>query len=260
MGGGSRPRSSTTSGWPEEMSVQQEPLGARYLIVNADDFGASPGVNRGVALAHEHGIVTSASLMVHGQDVDAAAELARQHPALSIGLHVDIAEWEYRDGSWFARYERVPADDADALRQEVVAQLGTFERLIRRPPTHLDSHQHAHRVEPLRSILTEVAEDLKIPLRHESGPAVYCGSFYGQSARGEPFLEGISLTALFRVLDELGDGITELGCHPAEIADLDTSYKDERLAELAVLCDPRVRPALAERRIVLASFLDVTIP
>ncbi len=260
MGGGSRPRSSTTSGWPEEMSVQQEPLGARYLIVNADDFGASPGVNRGVALAHEHGIVTSASLMVHGQDVDAAAELARQHPALSIGLHVDIAEWEYRDGSWFARYERVPADDAYALRQEVVAQLGTFERLIRRPPTHLDSHQHAHRVEPLRSILTEVAEDLKIPLRHESGPAVYCGSFYGQSARGEPFLEGISLTALFRVLDELGDGITELGCHPAEIADLDTSYKDERLAELAVLCDPRVRPALAERRIVLASFLDVTIP
>ena len=51
----------------------------RYLIVNADDFGLSPGVNRGVVQAHERGIVTSASLMVRQPAAGAAAACARAH-------------------------------------------------------------------------------------------------------------------------------------------------------------------------------------
>ncbi len=231
----------------------------RHLIVTADDFGASPGVNRGVILAHERGIVTSASLMVHGRDASTAVELARSRPALAVGLHVDVAEWEYRDGRWIATYERAAADDPDALRREVAAQLDAFERFLGRAPTHLDSHQHAHRTEPLRSILAEIAAGMGIPLRDVSSPAAYCGTFYGQSARGEPFPQGISLACLIAILDDLTDDVTELGCHPADAPDLDTAYNAERTQELAVLCDPRVRQALDERGIVLASFSEVPI-
>src|SRR5689334_12175655 len=119
----------------------------RRLIVNADDFGLSEGVNRGILRAHDRGIVTSASLMVRQPSAGAAAEEARRRPGLSLGLHLDVGEWEYRDGNWVAVYEVVGGDDATALAGEVGRQLDAFMRLVGRPPTHIDSHQHAHRSE-----------------------------------------------------------------------------------------------------------------
>src|SRR5215831_18987425 len=95
----------------------------RRLIVNADDFGQSAGINDGIARCHEAGIVTSASLMVdHPHGVDAAV-YARGHPALSVGLHLDLGEWIQRDGEWIALYEVVPAWDAGTIRREVLRQL-----------------------------------------------------------------------------------------------------------------------------------------
>ncbi len=62
-----------------------------------------------------------------------------------------------------------------------------------------------------------------------------------------------------RLLDaELGPGVTELTCHAGYVDEgLASSYTVEREAELRTLCDPRVRPALAERRIRLAGFRDL---
>ena len=66
--------------------------GRRVLIVNADDFGQSPSVNRGIVQAHRTGIVTSASLMVRQKATAEAIELSRACPALSLGLHLDLGE------------------------------------------------------------------------------------------------------------------------------------------------------------------------
>ena len=62
----------------------------RRVIVNADDFGQSTGVNRGIIEAHEHGIVTSASLMVTGDAYDEAVALAHENPRLGVGLHLTL--------------------------------------------------------------------------------------------------------------------------------------------------------------------------
>jgi chitin disaccharide deacetylase len=70
----------------------------RYLIVNADDFGLSEGVNRGIIEAAEKGIVTSASLMVRQPAAAAAAAYARKLDRISVGLHLDLGEWVYRNG------------------------------------------------------------------------------------------------------------------------------------------------------------------
>ena len=67
--------------------------GYRAVIVNADDFGLSAGVNRGIAAAFEGGIVTSASLMVRPDAAAEAASYARLHPVLGVGLHIDLGEW-----------------------------------------------------------------------------------------------------------------------------------------------------------------------
>jgi predicted glycoside hydrolase/deacetylase ChbG (UPF0249 family) len=226
----------------------------RHLIVNADDFGRSAGVNRGIIEAHEHGIVTSASLMVRWPSATEAAAYSRQHSSLSLGLHFDFAEWVYQDGTWRLQYEVVPLNDVAAVADEASRQLATFRRLVGRNPTHLDSHQHIHRTEPVRSILMVIACALEIPLRSYSWEIRYCGDFYGQTGEGLPFPDGISVPALLDILSKLPSGTTELGCHPGLDGDLDSVYRCERAVEVTSLCDPHVREVLREQNIELKSF------
>ena len=221
--------------------------------MNADDFGLSAGVNAGVLRAHRDGIVTSASLMVRQPATGPAAAASVDHPRLSLGLHVDLAEWGQQDGHWRLRYAWVDDSDAEAVRGEIEEQIETFRRLVRRPPTHLDSHQHVHRGEPVRSILGAIARDLGVPLRHHSAVR-YCGSFYGQGRSGEPLPAAIGPQALIELIRGLPAGATELCCHPAERVEPTLAYGRERTVELDSLCDPAVRRALAEADVRLTSF------
>ena len=230
----------------------------RGLIVNADDFGLSPGVNAGVARTHEHGVLTSASLMVrHAAAADAAA-YARSAPALSLGLHVDLGEWARRDGSWIPVYEVVAMDGDPALVEaEVRAQLERFRGLVGRDPTHLDSHQHVHLWEPVVELFRRLAAELGIPLRHEPGGVRYCGDLYGHDEHGETIPEAITVDALIDIIRGLAPGVTELACHPGIGADTGSSYDLERAQEVEVLCDARVLTALEREGVALRSFADI---
>jgi predicted glycoside hydrolase/deacetylase ChbG (UPF0249 family) len=226
----------------------------RALIVNADDLGRSQEINRGIAAAHEHGIVTSASLMVRWPAAQAGATYARGHPDLSLGLHVDLAEWVYRDGDWEVLYEVVSADDRTLVEVEVGRQLTAFRELTGNDPTHLDSHQHVHREEPVRPVLTELARELDVPLRSVHPGVRYCGEFYGQTVRGESVPAAITVEALLAIIEALPAGTTELGCHPGGADNADSVYGPERQIEARTLCDPRIRAALDEGGVHLRSF------
>jgi predicted glycoside hydrolase/deacetylase ChbG (UPF0249 family) len=228
----------------------------KYLIVNADDFGQSSGINRGVIEAHGHGIVTSMSLMTRWPGAVEAAGYAGTHPELSVGLHIDLGEWAFREGNWLPLYRVVSLDDVGAVRKEIAAQLATFRRLLGRDPTHIDSHQHVHLREPVRSALVEIARHLQIPLRHFTPDIHYCGSFYGQTAEGSPLPKFITVEALLDIVAALPEGLTELGCHPGEVNDLDTMYGSERAQELKVLCDPQVCAGISTLGIELCSFAN----
>ena len=211
-------------------------------------------MNRGIIEAHEGGIVTSASLMVLWPAAAEAAAYAGEHPDLALGLHLDLGEWVYREGQWLPAYEVVPADDSPAVTEEAARQLAAFRRLVGRDPTHLDSHQHVHLREPVRSVLSEVAGELAVPLRHYDPRIRYCGDFYGQTGKGQPLPEGISADALIEILAALPAGITELACHPGLDDGLQSTYRSERAVEVGVLCDPRVRATVAAKDIELCSF------
>jgi predicted glycoside hydrolase/deacetylase ChbG (UPF0249 family) len=231
---------------------------ARLIIVNADDFGLSAGINRGIIEAHERGIVTSASLMVRWPAAAAAAEYARANPRLSVGLHLDFGEWVYRAGQWMLRYEIVKADPkVDRHGDELRRQLEQFRALVGREPSHLDSHQQRHRSDPVRSIALGISRELCLPLRELASPASYLGYFYGQDAVGRRYPDCITPTSLVKILDEVTADITELSCHPAAELDFESVYRKERLIELRTLCDPVVRAALEERKLQLISFNDV---
>jgi predicted glycoside hydrolase/deacetylase ChbG (UPF0249 family) len=230
---------------------------SRVAIVNADDFGQSAGVNRGIVQAHERGIVTSASLMVRWPAASAAAAYARAHPRLSVGLHVDLGESIYRNDEWIPLYERVNRSDAGAVDAEIRAQLSLFRERLGRDPTHLDSHQHAHIEEPARSILDDMASELGVPLRHRSSRLRHDGRFYGQTSTGDPLVEGISPAHLVKILRGLPEGVTEVACHPGFADDLVTMYREERRVELEALCDAGVRRAVGEEGIELIGFADL---
>jgi predicted glycoside hydrolase/deacetylase ChbG (UPF0249 family) len=229
----------------------------KRLIVNADDFGQSRGVNRGIIEAHEHGIVTSASLMVRWPAAAEAVAYARGNPKLSLGIHIDLGEWAFKGGTWAPVYEVVPPDDAEAIRKEVAGQLATFRRLTGGDPSHVDSHQHVHRREPMRAVILEFAHKLAVPLRHRHDHIRYCGDFYGQTEDGSAIAGRITIDGLIQIVAGLRSGCTELACHPGFAGDLDTMYRDERAQEVKVLCDPRVRTALDNMGVELCSFADV---
>jgi predicted glycoside hydrolase/deacetylase ChbG (UPF0249 family) len=239
-------------------AIEGRAASARYLIVNADDFGLTDGINRGIIEASEKGIVRSASLMVRQEHAPAAAFYAREHPHLSVGLHFDVAEWLCREGNWETVYEVIDRHDPEQVRHEFGRQLEKFDRLTGRMPTHLDSHQHIHDSEPARAILRECSAQLRIPLRRNSA-IHYRGEFYGQTAEGRSFPKGISLDRLVHLIESLAPGWSEIGCHPGYSDGLASIYASEREDELRLLCGAEVRAALDRCGVELASFSDYAL-
>lgn len=221
----------------------------RVVIFNADDFGASPGVNRGIVHCHAHGVLTSTSLMVDGPAAAGAAALAREHPALAVGLHWDL------DGR---RAPPVALGDPVALGAELERQLAAAERLLGRLPTHLDSHHHVHREPEVEPVARQIAARARLPLRGTSA-VDYVGGFYAQWEPGVDDLEHVSVAALIAILDtELEATWTEIGCHPGFVDDdFRSAYREPRAAELATLTDPAIRTALDALGLRLASFAEV---
>ncbi len=225
----------------------------KYLIVNADDFGLTDGVNRGIIRCFETGILTSASLMVRQAGAEAAAHYAKAQPRLSVGLHLDLGEWVFSHDEWVQLYSIVPTNDPEAIAQEIESQLATFLHFVGRPPTHIDSHQHVHRDEPIRSMALAMGRRFGVPVR-EFSHIPYCGSFYGQDAEGQSFPEILSIQNLKHILGTLPEGTVELGCHPGYRDGLVSAYAAERELEVRTLCAPEIRSALPALGIQLVSF------
>jgi len=218
----------------------------RYLIVNADDFGADEHVNRGIIQAHARGIVTSASLMVDMPGARAAVRLAGRHPGLSVGLHVDFT----------SKGRTIDLSDSGALQRELSRQLDAFRALTGTLPTHLDSHHHMHRESPAARLFLAVSRDHGIPLRGSSR-VKYLGDFYGQWADGRTDLSLIGIDALVALLQKLRPGFTELACHPGTAeCRFDAVYSWQREFEVQALTDPRAKAVVARAGIRLISYRE----
>jgi predicted glycoside hydrolase/deacetylase ChbG (UPF0249 family) len=221
----------------------------KYLIVNADDFGASRGINRAVRELHQRGVLTSASLMINSAAAAHAVEWASQEPALGIGLHVTLTAEDATP--------LVDFNDRSQCRAELQTQLDRFQAALGRLPTHLDSHQNVHRDARLAALFVEFAGRYCLPLREHS-PARYLASFYGQWD-GETHPEQIGIENLLRLLaSEPDEGITELSCHPGYVdPEFESIYSGERQIELKTLSDPRFAAFVKRRGITLITFRDV---
>lgn len=216
----------------------------RRLIVNADDLGYDPAIDRGILEAHRDGIVTSATAMV---DTPFSAAALRDAPSsLGVGLHVVLAE---------------PCDAARAA-EEIRRQIDRFGALRGAAPTHLDAHKHAHARPGLLAAFAGVAASLGLPVRSVDG--AMRAALRARGVRtADAFLGDAALRPcwtperLRAQLSALPEGTSELMAHPGHApSHARTSFGVEREAELAALCDPAVRALLASEGVELIRWGD----
>jgi predicted glycoside hydrolase/deacetylase ChbG (UPF0249 family) len=218
----------------------------KYVIVNADDFGASAGVNRGIVDCHRKGILTSTSFMVTGGAADEAVAMSLDNPDLAIGLHWDV---------WGEDEREFSTKNHAAVRDEFRRQLDEFDRFFRRLPSHVDSHRHAHR--EVAELFRELVAPLGVPLR-EDGQVKFIGGFYAQWEWMVTDLSHVSVAALENILStEIQPGFTEVSCHPGYVSpDYQAVYLAEREEEVRTLISPRIKEVIAEQGIRLISYAD----
>jgi predicted glycoside hydrolase/deacetylase ChbG (UPF0249 family) len=238
---------------------------ARDLIVNADDYGLTAGVSRGILEAHRHGIVTSTTLLVN-RPVDRGLIDELKTSGMGVGLHMNltlgppvapaqrVASLVDGEGR-FVRDAREAAQRArkDEARIELGMQIDEFRKIMGRFPTHLDSHHHVGRHEPILELVLDFAHAIKVPVRSQDDDVRVAARrlalktpdhFMGESGP-EAYWSSERVLAHLR---ELPGGVTEFMTHPGYYdADLAYSrYGRQRETEVDGLTDPQAR-ALIER-------------
>ncbi len=246
---------------------------ARTLIVNADDFGLTGGVSRGILEAHRRGIVTSTTVIVN-RPIDPALVDDLRASGLGVGLHLNLTlgppvcnprrvpSLVDAEGK-FIRDAREAASRAskDEARIELGTQIDAFRQLMGRFPSHLDSHHHVGRHEPILELVLDFAKAIKVPVRSQDALVRAAARrlrvrtpdrFVGESGP-EPYWTAEQVLAELR---SLPGGVTEFMTHPGHYdEDLAGSrYGKQREAELAGLSDPRARELIEREGIRLAHF------
>jgi len=233
----------------------------KRLIVNADDFGLTRGVNEGIVEAHRRGIVTAATLMAGAAAFAHAVELARATPSLDAGVHLVL--WPDDE----ALPQRLPWFVARALRSSAREIEASFARQVERvieagiTPSHLDTHKHTHLLPNVMRAMAAVARRFGIawvrrPLlagQVRSAGLLTPDHFLGFRLTGR--MNAVSLAAALR---GLRPGLTELMCHPGfcddDLRRAPTRLKEQRQRDLEALTSDAVRDCLREEGIELTSF------
>jgi len=224
------------------------------VIINADDFGLSRGVNYGIIDAHLKGLVTSATMMMNAKATKHAISLAKDTPSLKVGVHL-VLTWGR------PLLENVPSliDEAgnfkkqifvygnpvsislDDLEREWTAQIEKcFDADL--TPSHLDSHHHVHGIKEFYPVIKKLSEKYGLPVRNagthftdiQTLTDVFLDDFYG---------DGVT-DSYFENLHEQVEGgkSIEIMTHPAYLDEtlmMESSYNMQRLKETRILMDAK---------------------
>lgn len=250
----------------------------KKLIVNADDFGYTPGVTQGIIEAHNKGIVTSTTAIPVSYYFMEAMEVARKTaPTLSIGVHLTLT---LKGNKPILPKEEVPSlinekglfwhlkkfeknISLDEVYKEWEAQIIEFLKSGRKP-SHIDSHHNVHgRNEGLLEIALDLARKFNLPLRNTGNknhlklykdvktPDRMLSQFYGKNVTMNQFKD------ILKIINDTDQEMFEMNCHPAfiDIILQETSnYCMERIEELKILTSNEVKNAIKENNILLTNF------
>ncbi|MCK6264480.1 ChbG/HpnK family deacetylase [Vibrio sp. ZSDE26] len=252
------------------------------LIINADDFGLTAGINSAIVEAMQSGLVTSTTLMVNQEGTDDAIELMHQHELENIGLHVnitsgkavsdpkDIPDLVDENGRFLGRSHLVLECESIPSSQVYLEAMNQYKAAISKGVklAHVDSHHFAAFLPNLINGFVQFANEVGLPTRR---PDYYdqdlttlnvptTDQFSSHFYAGRATEAGFKQTIL--ELKEIApNGTAEIMAHPAYYdSELDavSSYTAQRELELNVLLSPTLREWLDSQGVGLISFNDIT--
>ncbi len=220
------------------------------LIINADDFGYSRGINYAIMDAHLRGILTSTTLMANGLAFDHAIQISQYTPDLGIGCHLVLTHGQSltsapslsdEEGFFYSldQIEKTAFEiDLDELEQEWDAQIQKIKS-AGIEITHLDSHHHIHSLPPFKKVFEKLALKYQLPVRNNADyEQDHC-----MPQRFETNFDAVALEPEHRLkqyfknllMDLQSYGSLEIMCHPG--------YIDQDLLEGSSLQETRARVA-----------------
>ena len=151
----------------------------KKLIINADDFGLTGGINKGIILAHKKGILTSATLIPNMSGFEEAVTLAKENKTLGVGIHLNIIRGKpvsdpqkvetllNNKGNFLTIYPFLKKFisrkiNIKEIEYEFSAQI---EKVLKEgiEITHFDSEKHIHSLPPIMKIVIKLAKEYRIP-------------------------------------------------------------------------------------------------
>lgn len=264
----------------------------RRLIVTADDFGLDPSVNEAVESAWRQGVLTAAGLMVSGPAAGDAISRARRMNGLGVGLHLVLtdgrpvspitevglltdSQGRFLDNMVFAgvRFFFSPRVRRQ-LAKEIRAQFEAFERtgLVL---DHVSAHKHFHLHPTVLRLIIEIGREygmkcVRLPLE-ATGPRALipwlklmrrrldkAGVGHNEQIFGLTATGAMDESRMIECIRQLGDGVTEIYCHPAsrqEITEAMANYR--HVEEFSALLSPRVSAAIESEDIDLITFRNI---
>lgn len=263
-----------------------------FLIINADDFGLTSGVNRGILETHTKGVVTSTSLMVNTPGFDEAVEFAQSTPSLGVGFHFNLTTGKpltqnrtdiaslVDDSGHFRPLE--PGISPKWHKVDVQRELEHQWQQIKKTKlmiTHIDTHHYIQRFPQVYEPLSALARNQGIALRHTfvihpilaDDPPI--SGFHSNRSTlpfdhpkttdyfiGDEYYEADGIERIKQHLQHLQWGVTELNCHPGYIDEplkQLSSWLKEREKERVLFKRKKLREEIRSRNIRLINYRQI---
>lgn len=245
------------------------------LIINADDFGYSSGVNYGIIHAHQRGILTSTTIMANMPGFDEAVSLAKENTDLGIGVHLTLTCWkplrndvssivdENGDFHRLSFYENDFTVDFDDLYKEWDDQISkVIQSGIN--PTHLDAHHHVNSISPITEVFVKLAKKYDLPVRNNF---IVPDSIKTTNRFNTTFDLLGTIKEIWKpmeiknIIQECKTfGTVEAMCHPGYVDNVlltNSSLRDNRAIMVAELQRNDYEMILAENNIQLGTYSDL---
>lgn len=270
--------------------------GKKYLIINADDFGMSEKLNKGIIKSIKKGIVKSVSILPNFPFTEDAIKLAKKYK-LDVGLHINLTHGKsFTNPKWitnkegFFKFKSYPFYalkctflKKSIIEKEILAQINFLEN---RGLTlsHFDTHKNVQLVPRIGKIIIKIAKEKNLVVRNineKLGGGLFSRQFakilytafsswilkrrlrknkilHNRHFYGMLFEINPSKKEFLKIILKLKPGINEFSCHPGYFDEkIDSFLKENRVKELEILTDKEVYKYLKEKKIILISWAEL---